>query len=225
MGTTVLRQTLFAMVVAAVATGCAAQAGSPHHDSEDLLSILPADGKADGNGPLSEAKRAVLLRIRARRPEMARLKAELAVGETHDGYVAEPTEASTNMDDLDYAVKAGELIAAENADRDDFYDLVMAEHEADIRSQIDEQLEDLRAQVVEQLCAQLPRGVPCEEIAETTIGVALDAAMDEAIRVELEEVRSVVLSVYAEVWQDRLTEPGQWIETEVEPGVYAWRLK
>ena len=197
---------------------------------DDPFVGLPSDdeGKADGygeDGELSAEQRAILERMRARHTDVRELKADLSIGESHDGFLAEPPQRSPLMDQADYVTRAREIMNAENADRTAFYDLVMASHEVEIRQQTETQRGESREQGHDQICSELPGGVLCSTIADEVIDQALVEALEVAVQAALVETRVAVQEMYADYWQDRTSRDGEWIEVEIEPGVHAWIRK
>ena len=218
-----------------VAGGCLGAAGEPVDETLDDLPGLDDGGRADGfgEGETSPEMQAILDRIRARLQEIRPFKEDLVVGETHDGLLAIVDEGAAQLADPLSADRARSLVATENADRLAFYELVLQGYEnqlrEDIRRQVAEQEPDLRRQVVDQLCDQLPYGEPCsaiaDEVIETALREAMDVAIEGAVQGAMIEITAQVRAMYAEFWQDRTSRPGEWVEVEVAPDVYEWRAK
>jgi len=215
-----------ATLVAATVIGAGCYGETEWADDQSLgdLPGLAEDGAADGfgDGEVSEEKQAILDRMRARLPEVRRLKEDLVIGETHLGLLAVVSESAPERQDAAYAATARSVVAAENQDRLAFYEIQLAGYEAQIQRDLDEQRPAIRQQIVDELCAQLPVGQLCEDIAEQVIEVALEEALSAAAEAAMQEVRAEVYAMYGEYYQDRATRPGEWIEIELELDVYGW---
>ncbi len=185
-----------------------------------VLAELPqvGDGKADGAS--SSVKQETLQRMKARLPTQRRLKADLLVGETVDGYVATPPGASPPRGP-DHVREVAAFLAAENGDRSAYYEWILAGHERTIRQNLQAQRQTMREQVVAELCQELPPGVPCAEVAAPAIDEALEIAFEASIDVALVPIRAEVERVHGQFWQDRTTRDGEWIE--VDDGVWDHR--
>jgi hypothetical protein len=204
--------------------GCLGPADDTYYE-EGELPVLPGQEPSLLSPEDEAAKSAILDRMRARLPEVRALKADLSIGESHEALLAEPPVASPQMGEPTYAERARAIVAAENADRNAFYDLEMKRYEADVRRQIQQQLPEIERQVREQLCAQLPWYVPCDSIATETVTKALGPAIEAAVVQALIPVRAAVVKLYAGFWQAKATQPGEWIEVTLEAGVHEWRAK
>jgi hypothetical protein len=186
-----------------------------------------ADGKAD-SASMTEEKRSILLAMKARYAEQRSYKEMGLLGENYSGLVQLP-DVGEVIDRL--AEQSDELKqqfdtfnTLENTDRNAYYDLLMMEHDAVIKEQVKAQEPEIRKQVVEQLCAELPLDVLCETLTEVVIGAALDEALKISVQQALIEIRKEVQAVHAEFWQSRTCRNGEWIEIAGEHG-YVWRSK
>lgn len=211
------------LAVLPLLAGCLGPAEDVLEEGE--MPVLPGEQPGSLTAEDEAARSAVLDRMRARLPDVRGLKADLSVGESHEALLAEPPVASALMADPAYAERARAIVAAENADRTQYYALEMKRYEADVRAQIRAQMPEIERQVREQLCAQLPVYVPCESITAELINQALGVAIEEAVVQALLPVRAALIQLHADFWQARATQPGEWIEVALEPGVLEWRPK
>jgi hypothetical protein len=201
-------------------------------DDSSMADLFPdfeqgLGGKTD-NGVMTESKRDILLRMRARYDEMRVYKADGTMGESAFGYVTIPgvalTEDALKAKDQEYQDSQAALIEAENADRSAYYDIIQSQYQAQVVAQLEEQMPTIRAEVVAALCAGLPAGTPCDTIADAVIKTALDEAMVVTIDELMLEIRTEVELTHGAFWQDRTCKRGEWIEVDTADG-YAWRKK
>ena len=184
-------------------------------------------GKTD-NGVMTDAKRELLMSIKARYDRTRMYKVDGTLGENAFGYVALPA-----VDQADETLKAqgekylddlAKLIDAENTDRSAYYDIIQSQYQAQVSAQLEEQMPTIRAEVVAALCAGLPAGTPCDTIADAVIKTALDEAMVVTIDELMLEIRTEVELTHGAFWQDRTCKRGEWIEVDTADG-YGWRQK
>ena len=210
------RKLISVLVIAFAMTACGDPAvDTTTEDNPQLGAVLTAlpdvgDGKADSAATTAE-KRQILLRMKARLPVQRRFKADLAIGETVDGYVAIPPQG-TPAPDAGYAKELAAFVEAENMDRSDYYEIILAGHARALRQGLKAERPKLRDQVADELCRELPPTVPCSEIAASVIDAALEVAFEEAIGVALDPIRSEIERVHGRFWQRRTTKGGEWIE-------------
>jgi hypothetical protein len=182
-------------------------------------------GKTD-NGVMTESKRDILLRMRARYDAMRVYKVGGTLGESALGYGTIPAvalaEEALKAQDQEYQDSQAALIEAENTDRSAYYDIIESQYEAQITEQVNAEIPEVRAKIVEQLCAEVPPS--CDSIADAVLEEALDQAMAVVYEEAMKEVRHQLELTHGAFWQDRTCKRGEWIEVDTADG-YAWRRK
>lgn len=219
-----MKRIALALALVLPLAACAVEVGP---GLEEMPPLPGTEGKADGNASTPEG-RAILFELKALYRDLRPLKAELFVGETHDGYVTiVPSQADRLAEDADRAATARNLVARVNDARRRWYDLEVAKYRSQLTSQIAASLASVRQQVMAKVCAELalPVGPECANLGAEQIDAAIQAALDSALTEAMAAVRRGVEEVHADFWMRKTTKVGEYIELPEGDGSYGWYKK